>query len=563
MRKKCTGTHPEDSAEQYEIVMRGKIIRILLVAVVISAVHGLISSQHLDHPPHFDEMYHMLAAESNKAEGSYRILDGEYTRASLYTKIIASRMYLFENSLESARFINIIFSVIMVIGIVFVVGVFFNTYVAVLVGTFMATNPEIVTSAHTVRFYTLHSGIFFAFAALFLYIFLNWKDKWNLNFLFGIPAMLVLFCIAYHLQVTTIIGIGGMMIGFFIANVYEICSWFKQIKIVKKICYIFLLIGILICGAIILNDKLIALVSTFKSYPEWASTHASNKLYYYYIFEQWYPALWPLMPIFFVLSFIQWPKETIYISSIFIVTLIFLSFAPQKGTRYICFALPFAFMPLSAGIVVLGNALIFYVKKINTILSKRTFSMMYFPLISLAIILFVITQPVVRSSYGLIAHGNPSDFYYNLHQPDWEMARNSLKSQITGEYTLVASAGIKSAYYFGDYSYDINKSLVAETDTGREFGLDLRTGRRAISSPSSLEYILNNCTPVIVILEAKHIKGIAVDRDIVNVLEKHGNRINLKQNDIHVWTIDHRLANGQASEIEHEYNDCLCGKVII
>jgi hypothetical protein len=54
----------------------------ILFGLALAMFHGYLASIHIDHPALYDEMYHMLAAESWRTSGELRILDGEYLRGS-------------------------------------------------------------------------------------------------------------------------------------------------------------------------------------------------------------------------------------------------------------------------------------------------------------------------------------------------------------------------------------------------------------------------------------------------------------------------------------------------
>jgi hypothetical protein len=60
---------------------------------------------------------------------------------------------------------------------------------------------------------------------------------------------------------------------------------------------------------------------------------------------------------------------------------------------------------------------------------------------------------------------------------------------------------MKALYYFGRYDYDLSATIVPETQSGQEFGLDERTGRHAISTAQSIAQVLGMPGTTIVILE--------------------------------------------------------------
>ena len=63
------------------------------------------------------------------------------------------------------------------------------------------------------------------------------------------------------------------------------------------------------------------------------------------------------------------------------------------------------------------------------------------------------------------------------------------------------SAGVKGLYFLGRYDYEVNASVVQETETGQEFGRDPRTGRQAISSADSVARVVAEPGRSLVIVE--------------------------------------------------------------
>jgi hypothetical protein len=72
----------------------------------------------------------------------------------------------------------------------------------------------------------------------------------------------------------------------------------------------------------------------------------------------------------------------------------------------------------------------------------------------------------------------------------------------------------------GRYDYELNASIVPETDTGLEFGVDARTGQRAISAAKSVERVLKLPGSALVVLEEEKIfKARGVPADAVAVIQ--------------------------------------------
>jgi len=62
---------------------------------------------------------------------------------------------------------------------------------------------------------------------------------------------------------------------------------------------------------------------------------------------------------------------------------------------------------------------------------------------------------------------------------------------------------MKSLYYFNRYDFELSASIVEETDTATEFGMDRRTGRRVFGTPESAARVLAMPGTTLVIMETR------------------------------------------------------------
>jgi hypothetical protein len=153
-------------------------------------------------------------------------------------------------------------------------------------------------------------------------------------------------------------------------------------------------------------------------------------------------------------------------------------------------------------------------------------------------------------------------FFYNLHQEDWSLLSKKLSTKVNGDYVLITSAGVKSAYFIGDFSYDMNRSILENTDTGNDFGLDRRTGRRAIYTITALEEIISHCYPILIILEKDHVNGVAVNKKVVDILNRKGTKIDMNIDRFMVWIIND-VYTRENNYNDKFMNDTVCKKVSI
>jgi hypothetical protein len=93
---------------------------------------------------------------------------------------------------------------------------------------------------------------------------------------------------------------------------------------------------------------------------------------------------------------------------------------------------------------------------------------------------------------------------------------------------VVTSNAMKALYFLGRYDYELNASIVPETVTGLEFGVDARTGQRAIGTAKSVERVLELHGTALVILEEEKIgKANGVPADAAAVIQSRCRSVDL------------------------------------
>jgi hypothetical protein len=92
-----------------------------------------------------------------------------------------------------------------------------------------------------------------------------------------------------------------------------------------------------------------------------------------------------------------------------------------------------------------------------------------------------------------------------ISEPSWDPVVPMLKDLRQPGDTLLVSNSMKALYYFGDYDYEVSATIVEETRTGSEFGIDGRTGRRVVSRASSIARIIAESERVVVVIDDRNL----------------------------------------------------------
>lgn len=482
----------------------------ILLGIALAILHGYLASIYIDHPPLYDEMYHMLAAESWRASGELRILDGEYLRASLFTKMVGLNANLCGPSLECARGISVAASVLLVFLVTVFSGIVMRPSVGFVAGLLVASNPALVAVSQYVRFYSLHALIFFVIAVLIFTLAAYWRRlaMWQVLSLASLTAALLLF--ANHLQVLTQLGLLGVLLGAAIILAPDILRslrhqhpWVGFLLVTAALA-----IAVVLVSAIDIEQKIQSLWQA----PGWAQANADNFLFYPSMLRSSYPALWPMMSVLAILSIAKWPRPSLYFLVAFVSILIVLSIAATKAGRFIVHALPFLLIPMAAGIVAGIQILVAFIEhRIKELSGWHAGHPLIGPalgaIVLVALIFFAIHQPVARDVVRMVtAQGTTNLFSDYSNLPDWYSATDEIRRTIDDYPVVITSSGVKAAYYLGDFSFELNHSVMLETDTGEEFGLDWRTGRQVIAGIDSVLRVVRECGPSLVIGDEWHVQ---------------------------------------------------------
>jgi len=265
----------------------------------------------------------------------------------------------------------------------------------------------------------------------------------------------------------------------------------------------------------ILVAWLLGLLERFQSTALWAAGQAGRGSYYLKWLADVWPLFWPLWPAALVLALARRSREGFFCALFFLVALVAHSFAGMKASRYLYYALPFACIVLGIG----ADSIVAWVR--NQAGREQGDRVATAALLAAMVIGVGLSHEAQRSVRFLL--GKPSayaDFPY-VDEPDWLAAMPVLEPLASSADRILVSAGVKGLYFLGRYDYEINASVVQETETGQEFGRDPRTGRQAISSADSVARVVSGPGRSLVIVEAQKLgRNVGVPPETVALLQQ-------------------------------------------
>jgi len=466
-----------------------------VLAALLGAIVLLLATRSIvSHPPLYDEMLHVTAAQGVLATGKPAIADGEYRRARLFTHMVAASFKSQGVSLEAARTPALVAGILLVA----VLGAWVTFHAGFLAGAsaavLLACVPSTFQLSVFARFYTLH-GLVVLCAAIAAYEAVTSVRSKAATAALAVVA-LVFIAIAMHLQPTTIIAVGAGILATTAIVLYDrwnvFIVYFRSHRTV-------LLAG---AAAVVVVGLLLVwkldLLSMAGEVPLWAAGQATRIQFYLVEFANEMPLFWPMLLPAAFLGMLVRPRLTAYCIVFFLSAIAVHSVAAAKAERYVYYTLPFMFAVW--GVAVAG---VFQQVVAGVAAQFPTAPRLLGPVAGLALIAFVAlsAQELQRTVRLLTGRALPSDAPMFVDVPDWSLTLPALSSLSEAADLKVVSSGVKGVYYLGGYDYEINASVVLESESGEEFGRDSRTGRKVISTAASLNEVLDNAKSALVVIE--------------------------------------------------------------
>jgi hypothetical protein len=490
----------------------------LLAALIGAAVLMLATRSIMGHLPLYDEMLHVTAAQGVLSTGEPTIGSGQYSRAELFTRMVAKSFEIQGVSLETARTPARIAGVLLVAVLGFWVACHAGLLAGISAAVLFASMSSTIELSAFARFYTLHA-LFAIVSAMAVYEVAGRYSSRMLRLVLLIAAV-VAATVAMHLQPTTVIAVGAMVLAVVVVLLYD--HWTvaaNYFRAHRSVVVISATVGCAVAAVLVWQFDLLAMAGEV---PLWGAGNANRIQFYVVLFAKDMPMFWPMFLPAVVLAALTQPRLTLYCTVLFLSAVAVHSVAAAKAERYVFYALPFMF-------AVWGMAVGGAMRLVRDSIAARTGATRPLASCLAAVLLGFValnSQELQRAARLVLAHPLPSDAAMFADAPNWSLAVPVLRS-IAADSRIVSS-GVKAVYYLGDYNYELNSSVVLESESGEEFGRDSRTGRHVISSPGSLSKVLDQAPTTLVVIEQSKLNtNSGVPAPTVNVLKRRCNKITL------------------------------------
>lgn len=448
----------------------------VIFGVVVFTLAVAMRVAHLNAPPAYDELYHVLAAQSWLSDGTFAIYQGEYSRVPFYTIMTA---WMFDLAggpdIAMARAPNVIFGALLATGCALWVRSVVGNLAGWMVVLFVLFWPSGLQLSQVIRFYAVHGLLFFT-GAIATYKMFQTKIAMRQRVAMAVLAIATLL-FAKQFQDSTLVGILGLMI------------WVGAFVILPKIMTLKQRWVILLAGAAVLMVGLSGAVMSGAIEGIWAKYNISpwgrDATAYHRMLSATYPLLWPLTPILAIMALRAFPRPAQFCASIVATGLVVHSFAGVQNLRYIYYFSPFLFALWVMGLQALFRDVIPYLRTVVVTSKAPSHSLGKVPAVTAIVLagLFAIVanDAVVRAAK--IAIGKTAAPFLPIES--WASARTAVSQHVDNGELVVATNELAAIYYFEGFDVVFSKNWISHMEPF-EFSQDPRTGRPLIQTLPSL-----------------------------------------------------------------------------
>jgi hypothetical protein len=303
-------------------------------------------------PVFLDELFAHLAAGSLRTEGSLRIYEGFYTRASVFTHLVSLFSRPHDLDIIAERFPAAAFGAAMITVLFAWTSRRATLAAAILAALMLGLSDVSLKLSAYVRFYTLHA-LLLLLAAILVYEATQPGRKLIFRAAATILALAAL-ALATHLQATSLIflvGLGGWLI---LDLVYRQRRWliahWREIAVGLALLSLGAVVAVIALWDRLLADKVRPVIAEFFGTAAWNRDHASSYGYYLKALLESEPGLLYALPLATLAGARRAPRLVCMALIVFVSAAVLLSVGGMKNERYLFFAMPFFYLVVAVGL---------------------------------------------------------------------------------------------------------------------------------------------------------------------------------------------------------------------
>jgi 4-amino-4-deoxy-L-arabinose transferase-like glycosyltransferase len=447
----------------------------------------------LHHTPYVDELNHVMAAHSLLAHGTYELAPGgePYTRARLFTWLVAALFRVFGESLAVARMPAVLAGAALVTLLFVWVRSVAGRAAAWIAATLFCFEPQSMYLSQLARFYTIQTLCFFG-AAVLIYRVVTDRSLRTARALQLCVGALLLFLLALHFQIITFVGIAGVLLW---AIADRARTRLRPAQMALAVVTV--AIAGLIALVAVARGAFAEHLALFNYVDQWAAANRHNARYYHDLFLDQYPTIWTIFPLLVILAIYRNGRAASFCLIPFAIAFVVHSLAAWKAERYLFSVMPMFFALVGMGVAegarrvrpAFEGTVDWLAGKSLAPRARMLGTAMLFTLVAL-----FAAFGNGATSYALkMMLVSDADWQIALlyrGQPDWEAANAILAPQVDSAAVVVSTSELKSLYYLHRADVLLSVDYLGDPrHPGPEFTLFRKLARPVVSTTQSLDQL--------------------------------------------------------------------------
>ena len=519
---------------------RAAPVMIFLLALLFFCIN-------LDRPPHPDELHHVLAAERLLETGRPLIGEGEYRRGILHTWMVAVSYEIFGDGLASARLPAALLVALAAAVLFLWVRREAGAIPAWITTSLFVLSPFSVEIAQFSRFYALQIVFFLLGSICVFYLLAPAVSFARRTLLAGLGATLL--ALAIWQQVTTYFGIAALAIWVF-ACVVQWVFFNPAAHLAWKRVFAAGVVAVAVLALVVITqtDMMEWAVKTYGRASLFNADRQDEFWFYFVRYFVFYPTLWSLIGLLAVFAVVHSPRLAWLAVCVFGISFLLVSFAGSKAMRYFSFAQPFLAIVWGVGMAYALVPLSAFAEAARVRLAatftlpQRIGSRIATSLMVLAFAIVLIMNPFWLRTATLI--GDVA-LPYDNPVTDWSAAKERLGPLVKDVDIMITTEELGAIYYLGRSDVRFSPSKIRELapDQRKEFGIDHRTGRPIITTPESLERLIECFPRGLVVGPIEHWGSpILISKTVQAVIRKYARPFDVpEKSHLYAWSWERNL----------------------
>lgn len=462
----------------------------LLIALTVSLLYSRTGGD----PLFWDEYYHLLAARSWAENGTLTVGEGAYTRGAWLSIMVGWLFRTFGESVSVARLPGVMALSLWALTVFVWVRAVAGRTAAWLAALSFCLSPLVLINTVMVRFYGM-AGLLFWLGCVAIFL-AQGRRRFLAERAFLVVASLILLWACLRITPPAKLWVACLALWLAGVAVVEGVQSRRRVMILGGGSALLVLLGIWAYW----SGWLPEMWGYFRRVPAWGMGRGGDLRWYEHLIRQDYPAFWTLLPVAAILAVVRRPLAGTMCTVGFGAGLVLLSLSGSKGERFILPLLPFFFVLWGIAIAELIPGLRSRILALLSLTPLRdpnptTLRLGGHVLLAGVLVFALLMTPgFSRVRHVLTREARSLDRVPQGRAASpaaWEEVGRLLSPVLEEVDVVITANSLQTLYHVGSYDFAMRGTVIPELHPPEEFGMDLRTGRPAISALESLKQIMD------------------------------------------------------------------------